>query len=148
MINLAFEISLVIHVGVFNRPLNLTTWGWRLYFLYEGRRAEDFYRSCKSFDSAGFHPANLGLNGKHANHYTTEATMSKSYSPILYLTLWSSHSQSASKLISRLPRNTSVHHHIHKSPPLVPFLRPINTVYTLTPYFLNIHFNIILIMHA
>jgi hypothetical protein len=28
----------------------------------------------KSISSAGFKPANLGSNGKHANHYTTEAT--------------------------------------------------------------------------
>jgi hypothetical protein len=28
----------------------------------------------KSIASAGFQPAKLGSNGKHANHYTTEVT--------------------------------------------------------------------------
>jgi hypothetical protein len=31
--------------------------------------------ACKNpLPSAGFEPANLGSNGKHTNHYTTEAT--------------------------------------------------------------------------
>jgi hypothetical protein len=29
----------------------------------------------KTIASSGFEPANLGSNGKHANHYTTQTTV-------------------------------------------------------------------------
>jgi hypothetical protein len=38
--------------------------------------AADFYCPEKFIALARFEPANLGSNGKHANHYTTEATTS------------------------------------------------------------------------
>jgi hypothetical protein len=53
---------------------SLTTWGLRLSFPSEGRRAADFYRPWKFIVSTEFEPANFGSNVKHANHYTTEAT--------------------------------------------------------------------------
>ena len=43
-----------------------TTWDKRLYFLSEGRRAEDFYVLKIPTASAGFEPANLGTKGQHA----------------------------------------------------------------------------------
>jgi hypothetical protein len=39
------------------------------------RRAADYHHPYKSIVSVGFEPANHGSNGKHANHYTTEATL-------------------------------------------------------------------------
>ena len=44
-----------------------TTWDRRLYFLSEGRRAEDFFFALKNpTASVGFEPANLGTRGQHA----------------------------------------------------------------------------------
>ena len=43
-----------------------TTWDKRLYFPSEGRRAEDFFALKNPTASAGFEPANLGINGQHA----------------------------------------------------------------------------------
>ena len=43
-----------------------TTWGKRLYFPSEGRRAEDFFALKNPTASAGFEPANLGTKGQHA----------------------------------------------------------------------------------
>jgi hypothetical protein len=63
-----YEISLFILEGFFNIQKNLTIWGRRLWFPSERRRAADFYL----LPSAGFEPANLGSNNKHANHQTTE----------------------------------------------------------------------------
>jgi hypothetical protein len=40
----------------------------------EEGRAANIYRPKYSIASAGLEPANLVSNGKHANHYTTEAT--------------------------------------------------------------------------
>ena len=40
-----------------------TTWDRRLYFLSEGRRAEDFFALKNPTASAGFEPANLGTKG-------------------------------------------------------------------------------------
>jgi hypothetical protein len=37
-------------------------------------RATDFYRLYKFISSTGFEPANLETKGKHAKHYTIEAT--------------------------------------------------------------------------
>jgi hypothetical protein len=42
------------------------TWDRRLYFLPEGRRAEDFFALKNPTASAGFEPANLGTTGQHA----------------------------------------------------------------------------------
>ena len=44
-----------------------TTWDKRLYFPFEGRRAEDFFALKNPTASAGFEPANLGTKGKHAD---------------------------------------------------------------------------------
>jgi hypothetical protein len=49
--------NIFVHTSM---PQNLT-WVRQLYFPSEGR-------------CAWFEPTNLGSNGKHANHYTTEAT--------------------------------------------------------------------------
>ena len=43
-----------------------TTWGKRLYFPSEGRRAENFFALKNPTASAGFEPANLGTKGQHA----------------------------------------------------------------------------------
>ena len=43
-----------------------TTWGKRLYFPSEGRRAEDFFNVKNPTASAGFEPPNLGTKGQHA----------------------------------------------------------------------------------
>ena len=42
-----------------------TTWGIRLYFPSEGRRAEDFFSLKNLTASVGFEPANLGTKGQH-----------------------------------------------------------------------------------
>ena len=41
-------------------------WDRRLYFLSEGRRAEDFFALKNPTASAGFEPANLGTKWQHA----------------------------------------------------------------------------------
>ena len=43
-----------------------TTWDKRLYFPFEGRRAEDFFALKNPTASTGFEPANLGTKGQHA----------------------------------------------------------------------------------
>ena len=49
---------------------NSTTWDKRLYFLSEGRRAEDFFAMKNPKASAGFEPANLGtLPLDHRNRF-------------------------------------------------------------------------------
>jgi len=50
-----------------------TSWDRWLFFLSEGRRAEDFFRPKIPKSSAGFEPANLGTKGQHAHLQTTEA---------------------------------------------------------------------------
>jgi hypothetical protein len=50
------------------------TWGRWLYLTSEGRRAADLYRHYKSIASVRFKHANLGSNGKHANHYISVST--------------------------------------------------------------------------
>jgi hypothetical protein len=56
-------------------PWYLTKWVLWLYFASKGRLAVDFYHPSKSIASAGFEPASLRSNGKHANHFITEATI-------------------------------------------------------------------------
>jgi hypothetical protein len=49
-----------------------TTWDRRLYFLYEGRRAEEFFRPKNPKASAGFEPANSGtIFYKNCQHWIT-----------------------------------------------------------------------------
>jgi len=43
-----------------------TTWDRRLYFPFEGRRAEDFFRPKNPKATAGCAPANLDTKGQHA----------------------------------------------------------------------------------
>ena len=43
-----------------------STWDKRLYFPFEGRRAEDFFGLKNPTTSAGFEPANLGTKCQHA----------------------------------------------------------------------------------
>ena len=43
-----------------------TTWGKRIYFPSERKRAEDFFALKNPTESAGFEPANLGTKGQHA----------------------------------------------------------------------------------
>ena len=43
-----------------------STWDRRLYFPFEGRRAEDLFRPKNPTASAGFEPVNLGTKGQHA----------------------------------------------------------------------------------
>jgi hypothetical protein len=57
------------HLGIFYIPQiydKSTTLDRRLYFLSEGRRAEDFFALKNRTASAGFKPANLGTKGQHA----------------------------------------------------------------------------------
>jgi hypothetical protein len=51
------------------------TWGKRLYFLSEGRHAEDFFARKNPTASAESEPAILGTRFEHANHWITEATL-------------------------------------------------------------------------
>jgi len=46
---------------------------------------------------------------------------------------WESNRFSASQEIPCILRNSNVHYHIHKNPPLVPILSKINPVYTPLP---------------
>jgi hypothetical protein len=70
-LKLADVLSLSCYVRFFNVPHIFMTWGRRLYFLSEERRAADFYRPWKYIASARFEPANLRFTGKDDNHYTT-----------------------------------------------------------------------------
>jgi hypothetical protein len=48
------------------------TWGRRLYFPFEERRAADFFALNNPSPSGWFEPTNLGYSDEHANHLTTE----------------------------------------------------------------------------
>ena len=47
-----------------------TKWDWRLYFAYEGRRAEEFFAVKDPTVSAGFEPTYLGTKGQQWVHYS------------------------------------------------------------------------------
>jgi hypothetical protein len=53
-------------------PQNFITRNRRLYFLSDESRVTIFICLKNLSSSAGFKPANLGSNGKHDNHYTTD----------------------------------------------------------------------------
>jgi hypothetical protein len=57
---------------------------------------------------------------------------------------WEASSHSASQEISRLLWNLKAHYCVHKSPPLVPILRQMNSVHIPPTCFPEIHSNIIL----
>lgn len=57
---------------------------------------------------------------------------------------WKAKSRSGSLGISRLLWNLNVRYHVHKGPPLSPFLSQMNAVRTLRTYLYNIYFNIML----
>jgi len=57
---------------------------------------------------------------------------------------WEANSRPAGQEISFLLWNLKVHYHVHKTLPLTPILSQMNSPYTLTTYFFEIHFNITL----
>jgi hypothetical protein len=56
---------------------------------------------------------------------------------------WQAASCSATQELPSILRNPKVHHHIHKSPPLVPILKQINPLHAIPSYLSKIQFNII-----
>jgi hypothetical protein len=71
-ISMNFSFKYLFHtVGIFNIPWNLT-WDRRLSPLPKEVVLRIFIALQNQPSSAGFEPANLGSNGKHDNHLTTE----------------------------------------------------------------------------
>jgi hypothetical protein len=58
--------------------------------------------------------------------------------------IWGTYSCSADQETFRRLCNPKVHYRVHKSPQPIPVLSQMNPVHTLTPYFLKIHFIIVL----
>jgi hypothetical protein len=65
--------------------------------------------------------------------------------PTCYIQVHLTFFSSATKNITRLLRNSMVNRRVQKITLLVPILSQISSVHTLTPCFLGIHFNIILL---
>ena len=63
-----------------------TTWDRRLYFPYEGRRAEDFFALENPTALVGFEPANLGTKGQHADSRPPKPLVL--YSCFMFLQIW------------------------------------------------------------
>jgi hypothetical protein len=72
--NLGFEAYLLTIQNDFLHAAKSYDMGPTVLIPPEGRHAAHFYHPQKSITLARSEPANLGSNGKHANHYTTEAT--------------------------------------------------------------------------
>jgi hypothetical protein len=72
----------------------------------------------------------------------THAKMIKETDSIEQSPSSAANSRSASQKIPRLLWDTNVHYRVHKSPPMVPVLRNMNSVHTLPPYFIKIHLNV------
>jgi hypothetical protein len=68
------EVFLFILASDFFTCHRILTWGLWLYFPFEGKHPADFIALKNPLPSTRFEPANVGSNGKHANHYNTEAT--------------------------------------------------------------------------
>jgi hypothetical protein len=83
------------------------------------------------------------LSPQSATHVNHEYTFMDSYvTP--WSPSWEASSLSVSLNISRLLWNLNVRYHVHKNPPMPPFLRQMNAVRILRAHLYNINFNIIL----
>jgi hypothetical protein len=72
-VSMNFAYKYLFHIVViFNMPSNLMTWDRWLYVPYEGSHATDFSALKNPLCLAGFEPMNLGPNGKHDKHKTTD----------------------------------------------------------------------------
>jgi hypothetical protein len=69
---------------------------------------------------------------------------SEKTNPMGHSLSWEADSRSVVQKIPHLLRNLEIYYHAHKRPPLHSILNQVNPVHTLTFYFLQIHFIIIL----
>jgi hypothetical protein len=72
--NFAFEITSFVIQSDFLHVVNSSDMGLTALLSLRRKASCGILLPLKSISSAGFKPANLGSNDKHANHYTTEAT--------------------------------------------------------------------------
>jgi hypothetical protein len=62
----------IVSPGIFNMPQKSYNMGLMTLLPSKGSCAKNFIPLKSPLLSAGFEPMNLGSNGKHDNHYTTE----------------------------------------------------------------------------